>query len=162
MAATPAVAGEECPVIRRATSQACECQAWDRAASAEQLLHCSLVNAIISSWVWRFTESQHSRPTCNCCGADWSFHLRVGCTLQQAYDKQLVYICTSVPVSQLALCVVLSGCSNLAGKGLTGSIPSDPGLWAGLTGLTNIDLANNQLSGSVPAAIKSAPLLSNA
>lgn len=49
----------------------------------------------------------------------------------------------------------------LNGKSLAGSIPSDPGLWAGLTGLTNLDLANNQLSGSVPAAIKSAPLLTN-
>lgn len=51
--------------------------------------------------------------------------------------------------------------SNLNGKGLTGSIPSDPGLWSGLTALTSLDLANNALQGSVPSAIKSAPVLTN-
>lgn len=63
-----------------------------------------------------------------------------------------------LPPTAAACC---SCCSNLSGRGLTGLIPSDPGLWVGLTGLTNLDLSNNQLTGSVPAAIKSAPLLTN-
>lgn len=46
--------------------------------------------------------------------------------------------------------------SNLANKGLTGSLPSDAGVWAGLTGLSSIDLSGNSLGGGVPAAIKSA------
>lgn len=47
-------------------------------------------------------------------------------------------------------------CSNLANKGLTGSLPAETSLWGGLTGLTTLDLAGNALGGPVPSQLTAA------
>jgi hypothetical protein len=47
-------------------------------------------------------------------------------------------------------------CSNLANKGLAGSLPAETSLWGGLTGLTTLDLAGNSLGGPVPIQLTAA------
>lgn len=45
-------------------------------------------------------------------------------------------------------------CRNLAGKGLSGSLPSDSSIWAPLqTTLLLLELSNNALTGQVPSAL---------
>jgi hypothetical protein len=58
--------------------------------------------------------------------------------------------------------MLLSPASDLADKGLQGSLPPDASFWAGLTGLSSLNLAGNSLSGTVPQGISAAgPQLSS-
>jgi hypothetical protein len=50
--------------------------------------------------------------------------------------------------------------SDLKGKGIKGTLPDDPQLWADLAGLKTADFSDNpSLVGAVPAALSSAPAL---
>jgi hypothetical protein len=60
---------------------------------------------------------------------------------------------TISPLLSMFYCVM---CSNLANKGLAGSLPAETSLWGGLTGLTTLDLAGNSLGGPVPSQITAA------
>jgi hypothetical protein len=141
--ATPATDGRGCHATARAMLPACECC-------------CQGVARVARGTNPSGSPNNHKHRQLN-----WGLHAATPAA-GQAGPTYNSFMYTARPdLPSLLHALVQPCCSFLNGKSLAGSIPSDPGLWAGLTGLTNLDLANNQLSGSVPAAIKSAPLLTN-
>lgn len=173
-AGTLAMDGLACPAMERAMSLACEChcqgvahepwQVWvgrERASSVLAWAHDVSITACFQRCEhWKQAETAQAHVLClqsSTRAASVMPAAAVTCQPTPAHHL-ITHNVLVVPVHLSAACCC---CSFLDGRGLAGSIPSDPGLWAGLTGLTNIDLGNNQLSGSVPAAIKSAPLLTS-